>query len=119
MNHWLALAVAAVIAWILYRTNVLHRWFPDVEILRHHAEVSLQADKEKAAAGESIVLTVRSADDELEVYDAATGGALVAKVKVEGGKATWTIPADRKAGVVFVRDSASMTDVAVEIETKK
>jgi len=115
----LALAVFAAIAWILYRTNVLHRWFPDVEILRHHAEVSLQADKEKAAAGESIVLTVRSADDELEVYDAATGGGLVAKVKVEGGKATWTIPADRKAGVVFVRDSASMTDVAVEVEAKK
>jgi hypothetical protein len=115
----LALAAFAAIAWILYRTNVLHRWFPDVEILRHHAEVSLQADKEKAAAGESIVLTVRSADDELEVYDAATGGGLVAKVKVEGGKATWTIPADRKAGVVFVRDSASMTDVAVEVEAKK
>ena len=48
-----------------------------------------------------------------------TGGGLVAKVKVEGGKATWTIPADRKAGVVFVRDSASMTDVAVEIEAKQ
>ena len=83
------------------------------------AVVLLLADKEKAAAGESIVLTVRSADDELEVYDAATGGGLVAKVKVEGGKATWTIPADRKAGVVFVRDSASMTDVAVEVEAKK
>ncbi len=115
----MALLAVAALGWILYRTNVLHRWFPDVEILRHHAEVSLMADKPKATAGEAIVLTVRSSDDELEVYDAAEGGALVAKVKVEGGKATWTIPADRKAGVVFVRDSASMTDVAVEVEAKK
>lgn len=115
----LALVVVAAIGWTLYRTNALHHWFPEVEWLRHHAEVSLKADKQKATAGETLVLTVRSADDELEIYDAAEGGALVAKVKVEAGKATWTIPADRKAGVLFVRDSASMTDVAVEVEAKK
>ncbi|MBM3973556.1 MAG: hypothetical protein FJ301_05590 [Planctomycetes bacterium] len=115
----LALLLAAGVAWVLYRANVLHRWFPDVEVLRHHAEFSLQIDKQKATAGDRLVLTVRSADDELEIYDAAEGGALVAKLKVEAGKATWTIPADRKAGALFVRDSASMTDVVVEVEAKK
>ena len=115
----LALLVVAALGWTLYRTNALHHWFPEVEWLRHHAEVSLQVDKQKATAGDGLVLTVRSADDELEIYDAAEGGSLVAKVKVEAGKATWTIPADRKAGALFVRDSASMTDVVVEVEAKK
>ncbi len=111
------LVVVAVTLWGLYRTNLLHKWLPDY-VPAHHKEVSLLADKSSGFAGQVIVLTVRSTDDELEVYDAVEGGKLIAKAKVNGGIATLTIPDGMKAGVLVVRDSASPSEVTITVTDK-
>ncbi len=112
---WL-LALAAI-GYGLYRTNVLHKLLPDYPWLQHHVENALLADKDSGVAGDAIVLTVRSSDDELEVYDDA--GKLIDKPKVAAGKATLAIPAAMKAGVLIVRDGASATEVTITVTEKK
>ena len=111
------LVVLAAIGYGLYRTNLLHKMLPQYPVLQHHKETSLLADKDAGVAGDSIVLEVRSADDELEVYDEA--GKLVLKLPVAGGKTTLVVPTDKKAGTLIVRDSASVTEVTITVSEKK
>ena len=108
----------AVIAWVLWRTNTLHRWMPQHAWLQHHVETSLQSNAHAGAPGQTIVLNVRSSDDELEVYEAKDGGKLVMKLAVKDGSASLTIPADAKPGLLVVRDSASATEVEIDVTDK-
>lgn len=110
------LLVLALIVYGLYRTNLLHKWLPDY-VPAHHKETDLLADKKTGVPGDAIELTVRSTDDELEVYDADENR--VTKLAVTGGKATFSIPAGTKPGDLFVRDSASHTQVKIEVTEKK
>ncbi|MEQ1634300.1 MAG: hypothetical protein ABL997_18105, partial [Planctomycetota bacterium] len=112
------LGIVAAIVWTLYRTNLLHTWLPQYAFLQHHRETTLVADKQAGFAGQAIVLTVRSTDDELEVYDATEGGNLIAKIKVEAGKATLTIPDSMKTGVLVVRDSAAPSELEITVTAK-
>ncbi len=108
----LALLALGALAYALYRTNLLHRWLPDL-VPAHHAETALVADRRALAPGETALLTVRSGDDELEVYDGA--GRLIAKLKVENGQAAYTAPADAAPGPLFVRDGAAPDEVELEV----
>ena len=110
-----SLLVVTAIAWALWRTNTLHSWLPQYAWLQHHAELSLQSSSHAGTPGQTIVLTVRSGDDELEVYEAKEGGKLVMKLAVKDGTASLTIPADSKPGALVVRDSASATEVEIGI----
>jgi hypothetical protein len=67
------------------------------------------------APGATIVLNVRSGDDELEVYENKDGGKLVMKLAVKDGKAELTIPADAKPAALIVRDSASPSEVEIDV----
>ncbi len=108
----LALLALGALAYALYRTNLLHRWLPDL-VPPHHAETALLSDKRALLPGETALLTVRSGDDELEVYDGA--GRLIAKLKVENGQAAYTAPADAAPGPLFVRDGAAPDEVELEV----
>jgi hypothetical protein len=113
------LLILAAITYGLYRTNLLHKWLPEY-VPAHHKETDLLADKKSGVPGEVIVFTVRSTDDELEVYDADDQPVpTAAKLPVSGGKATLTIPAGTKPGDIFVRDGASKTQVKIEVTEKK
>ncbi len=112
------LLVIAAIAWLLWRTNTLHRWKPHHAWLQHHVETSLLSDMHAAGPGQTIVLTVRSGDDELEIYEAKDGGKLVMKLTVKDGAASLTVPTDAKPGAWIVRDSASATEVEIDITDK-
>jgi hypothetical protein len=110
----LTLAILGALAWTLYRTNVLHQWLPSL-VPQHHVETSLQAPTHSVAPGATIVLNVRSGDDELEVYENKDGGKLVMKLAVKDGKAELTIPADAKPAALIVRDSASPSEVEIDV----
>lgn len=113
----LVLLLLGAVAYVLYRTNLLHQWTKGF-VPAHHKETALLADKSEGAPGDVVALTVRSGDDELEVYDAADAGKLIAKLPVTGGAASLTIPADAKPGVLYVRDGASRTDVRITVVAK-
>lgn len=112
------LLVVGFVAWILWRTNTLHHWLPHHAWLQHHAETSLQADALAATPGQTIVLTVRSGDDELEVYEAKDGGKLVIKLPVKDGVTSYTVKDNQGPGKLVVRDSASGTEVEIDVLEK-
>jgi hypothetical protein len=101
----LALLLLLGVAWLLYRTNVLHKWFPE-HIPAHHTEVDLETvdDKRTAVPGESIVFVVQNGAKSLKVTDADTGRPFVDDLPVTDGKATLTIAADQKPVALKVGD---------------
>src|SRR5690606_25972406 len=111
------LFVLAAVGYALYRTNVLHRWFPD-HVPAHHAEIGLEADKQKAKPGEAITFTVHSGATKLQVTDTTDRDRPVEwpAIDVAGGKAALVIPADAKPGALTVHDAVSGTQVGIEIE---
>lgn len=113
------LAVLGAIGYGLYATNTLHKMLPQYAWLQHHKETSLLADKDAGVAGDKVMIEVRSNDDELEAYD-ETGAKMQLKLTVpESRRVSLEIPADKKSGTIFVRDSASMTEVKITVSEKK
>ena len=105
-----------VVAFALYKTNRLHNW-TDGYVPRGYIETSLHADKTEGQAGDTILLTVRSSETKLSVYDESD--ARVMEIDVAGGKATLKIPADKKTGLLRVHDGASNTEVTITVLEKK
>ncbi|HEX5051636.1 MAG TPA: hypothetical protein VFZ65_07695 [Planctomycetota bacterium] len=114
------LLVLAGIAYGLYRTNLLHKWLPDY-FAAHHTELDLAADKTKAAPGDVVTFTVRSAAQTLAVTNATDSNSPVAMepLPVASGSATLTIPAGSKPGTLVVRDTVSGTEVEITVVEKK
>lgn len=112
------LALLAGATWLLYRTNLLHKLLPQYTWLQHHKETALLVENDTGHPGQTIVVTVRSNDDELEVYDGPENGKLVARVKVEAGKATIVIPEGTKPGVLVVRDGAAPSELTLHVTEK-
>ncbi|MFN7589896.1 MAG: hypothetical protein ACK5UQ_15560 [Planctomycetota bacterium] len=113
------LVILGVIGYALYATNTLHKLLPQYPWLQAYKETSLLAEKDAGVAGDKITIEVRSNDDELEAYD-ETGAKMQLKLTVpESKKVSLEIPADKKSGTIFVRDSASMTEVEITVSEKK
>jgi len=104
----------------LYRTNVLHTWFPGL-VPAHHSELDLTADKSSGVPGDPIVFTVLSSATALQVTNTTDRNAPVAlpPLTVEGGKATLTIADDTKPGTLTVLDAVSGTSVKITVTAKK
>lgn len=116
----LVLLLLAGIAYVLYRTNLLHKWLPD-QIPAHHSELDLGADKQTGVPGDAIVFTVKSTAATLQVTNTTDSNAPVAlpSLPVAGGKATLQIPADAKPAKLTVLDAVSGTSVEISITEKK
>jgi hypothetical protein len=116
----IALFALGMCGYLLYRTNVLHRWFPD-HVPAHHTELELSADKASAAPGESIVFTVRSTAASLQVTNVTDPDAPMAldPLPVAGGTATLLIPAEAKPGTLAVVDAVSGTRIEIAITAPK
>ncbi len=104
-------------AYVLYRTNLLHKWLPDYVPL-HHTELGLLLDgKDTAAPGETVAFKVQSKATKLSVTNVTDSNAPVAMddLAVADGKATLTVPADCKPGKLRVMDAVSETAVEVTV----
>lgn len=119
---FLVLLILAGAGYVLYRTNLLHRWLPDW-VPAHHTELGLQSDggKTSAVQGESIVFTVRSKATVLKVTDVSDANAPIElpDLPVAAGKATLAVPADAKPGTWKVFDAVSDTAVEIAVTPKK
>ena len=105
-----------VVAFALYKTNLLHKW-TDGFVPKGTIETHLDADKTEGVAGDTIKLTVRSAETKLKVYDETD--APVMDLDVANGTASFKIPADKKSGLLRVHDGASKTEVKITVTEKK
>lgn len=105
------------VAYGLYRTNLLHKWLPDL-VPMHHTEVDLETvdGKSSLVAGESIEFVVKNGAVELTVVDHDTGTALP-KLAVANGKATLATAPGTKPCTLRVSDGNSSVKITV-IEKK-
>lgn len=112
----LFLVVLGLVAFALYKTNLLHKWTNGYVPLGH-VETSLLADKSEGVAGDPVTLTVRSNGQVLLVFD-ENDQPVGQPLPVVAGKATLTIPADKAAGHLRIADAASDTNVKVTVVKK-
>lgn len=110
------LLIAGAAGYALYRTNILHQWFPE-HIPAHHTELAVKADRIMAAPGENVEFTVPSASKNLYVTDNSDSNSPreMPVLTVEEGKATLTIPEDMKSGTLTVHDTLSGSSVRISI----
>ena len=118
----LVLLLLAGTGYVLYRTNLLHRWLPDY-IPAHHAETGLMLVEGQSAeveAGATVEFVVRSSAPFLVVTRVTEDDAPVEmqSVPVTDGKARLEIPAEAQPGVLEVRDTASDTTIELTIAAK-
>ena len=106
----------AVVAFALYKTNYLNKWTNGF-VPVGYVETALLADKYEGVGGDKIELTVRSTATKLLVHDEIPTEITV--LDVTAGKATLTIPADKKSGYLKVTDASSDTKVKVTVTEKK
>lgn len=116
----LVLLLLAGTGYVLYRTNLLHKWFPD-HIPAHHTELALAADKSSAMPGEAIVFTVPSGATRLQVTNTSNADQPIemGPLEVAAGKAMLTIPADATPGTLTVHDAVSGSSTEIEVTEKK
>ncbi len=105
-----------IVAFALYKTNLLHKWTNGIVPLGR-IETSLQTEKTEAVAGDTVQLTVRSTETKLTVYDETD--TRVMEIDVAAGAAILKIPADKKSGHLRVSDGASKTEVVITVTEKK
>jgi hypothetical protein len=114
----LVLMLLAGTGYVLYRTNLLHKWLPDY-VPAHHTELGLlfDGDKKSGTAGEKVAFKVRSAAQKLLVTNVTDSNQPVpmADLPVADGKAVLAIPADCPPGTLKVFDAVSETELAVEV----
>jgi hypothetical protein len=111
----LLLALAAA-AFVLYRTNLLHRWLPQYPWLEH-VSAGFDGPVEGFAGGDPVVVTVGSGAAAVEVK----GLDGIATLPVDAEKHTVTVPMDKAAAgrkVTLTDDSLTPTRVH-DIEVKK
>lgn len=117
----LVLLLLAGTGYVLYRTNLLNKWFPDY-IPAHHAETALAVDgKATGAPKDAIAFKVQSTATALTVLNVTDAKAPVqmAPLPVAEGKATWTIPDDCKPGTFEFTDPVNKTNVKVTVTAAK
>ncbi|MEZ6038190.1 MAG: hypothetical protein R3F29_11955 [Planctomycetota bacterium] len=98
----LVLLLLAGTGYVLYRTNLLHKWLPDW-VPAHHTELALALAEGQAAAvpqGGTAALVVASGAAKLQVVNVTDSNKPVAldDLAVADGKAVLTVPADMAVG---------------------
>ncbi|MCD8533860.1 MAG: hypothetical protein LR011_03335 [Verrucomicrobia bacterium] len=113
------LVLIGALGYVLYYTNLLNKWLPDV-IPAHHSEIGLKADKSIAHPGDSVTFTVASEAASLQVTETSDANAPAAlpELPVKDGKAVLEIPQDSKSSSITIHDSLSGTKIKLPILPK-
>ncbi len=116
----LALLVLLGIAYGLYRTNLLHRWFPEW-IPAHHTDVDLRTKDgaKKVVQGGTVVFEVRNGAAQLFVLDADSATHVMPPIPVQNGTATLTIPADMEPRTLRISDGGDPLEIEVDAKPDK
>lgn len=113
------LVLIGALGYVLYYTNLLNKWLPDV-IPAHHSEIGLKADKSIAHPGDSVTFAVASQAASLQVTETSDANAPAAlpELPVKDGKAVMEIPQDSKSSSITIHDSLSGTKIKLTILPK-
>ncbi len=111
------LVLLAVATWVLYRTNLLHQWLPNL-VPAHHTVVDLstEGDRTSVVQGEALVFVVKNKATALTVVDAA-GTAVASLPVLPDGKATFATSPTTAPGDYVVGDGH--TSVKITVAAKK
>jgi len=109
----LVLLLLAATAWVLYRTNLLHRWLPNL-VPAHHTVIDLTTEDGKTSVvqGDALVFVVKNKATSLAIVDEA-GTAMAALVVAPDGKATFATSPTTAPGAYVVSDGNTSVKVTI------